>query len=207
MDQEAVTFETKTVEEMKPGDETNTSDEPKAKKTPKIPDEPQEKEKPKTNEELRSSPRLQCAGLAGVQTLPNDERPFPAKIINLSIGGCLMKTEMPLTVAMDEIVELIFCVNLMPFRVRGMVRAIRSETLVGFQFLHLSARSRRQLEELIGELIEHIIKLHRESIANHPVPDNESENRVPTVRKAHAIGMLYPIRPDGGQQGNASGRS
>jgi hypothetical protein len=194
-DQEAITDETKTAEEVKSGDDGST------------PGEPKKQEKPKADEELRSSPRLQCSGLAGIQTLPANERPCPAKIINLSIGGCLMKAERPLNIVVDEIVELIFCVNRIPFRVRGKVRAVRSEALTCFQFPYLSARSRRQLEELIGELIEHLVKLHLESIANRPVPDDERHLSVPSVRKAHAIGMLYPIRPDDDRQGNTSHHS
>jgi hypothetical protein len=192
---------------MKMDQEPKKVEELNAAEEAKQPSELKAEEKPKTNEDLRSSPRLQCSGLAGIQTLPVSEKPFPAKIMNLSVGGCLMKLEMPLILAMDEIVELLFCVNQMPFRVRGKVRAIRSDTLIGFQFPHLSTRSRRQLEDLIGELIEHIVKLHRESIANRPVPDNESDHSVPSVRKAHAIGMLYPIRPDEGQSGNTSHRA
>jgi len=64
-----------------------------------------------------------------------------------------MELERPLTLAIDETVELIFCVNNWPFRVRGKVRAIRSETLIGFQFPQLNDRIRRQLEDLIGEMI------------------------------------------------------
>jgi c-di-GMP-binding flagellar brake protein YcgR len=127
---------------------------------------PEAQKEPETDVELRSSPRLQCFGHAGIQTLPAYEKPFPAKIINLSLGGCLMALEMPPELVMDEIVELIFCVNHMPFHVRGKVRSIRSETLIGFQFPRLSNRSRTQLEDLIKEMIEHLAKLHEESTGN-----------------------------------------
>jgi len=118
----------------------------------KAPEEPDAREKPKTGEEHRHAPRLQCSGVAGIQTLPSCDKPCPATIINLSIGGCLMESERPLMFDMNEIVELIFCVNQMPFRVRGRVRVIRSESVTGFQFPQVSDRVRRQLEDLIGEL-------------------------------------------------------
>src|ERR1035438_6244682 len=122
----------------------------------KTPEEQKTDEKPKTSEELRRSPRLQCSGTAGIQTLPACDKPVPAKIVDLSIGGCLMEFETPKALAVDEIVELIFCVNHMPFRVRGKVRMIHSETLMGFQFPQLSDRIRMQLEDLVGELIERL---------------------------------------------------
>jgi len=106
----------------------------------------------KAREELRRAPRLQCSGAAGIQTLPACNKPCPATIINLSIGGCLMESERSLTLTKNEIVELTFCVNQMPIRVRGCVRAIRSESVIGFQFPQVSDRVRRQLEDLVGEL-------------------------------------------------------
>jgi len=79
-----------------------------------------------------------------------------------------MELKAPLDLAMDEIVELLFNVNQMPFRVRATVRALRSKGLVGFEFLQLSERTRRHLCELIGELIEGLIKLHKKELANLP---------------------------------------
>jgi hypothetical protein len=132
-------------------------------------------EMPKRAEELRQSPRLGCRGYGAVQTLPASEQPCPARILNLSVGGCLMELKGPLDIAVDEIVELIFNVNQMPFRVRAKVRAVRSKGLVGFQFLQLSERTRRHLHELIGELIESLIKLHKKELADNP--DKEDTNK------------------------------
>lgn len=106
----------------------------------------------KVSEELRRAPRLQCSGVAGIQTLPACDKPCPATIINLSIGGCLMESERSLTLAKNEIVELTFCVNQIPIRVRGQVRAIRSKSRIGFQFPRVSDRVRMQLEDLVREL-------------------------------------------------------
>jgi len=100
--------------------------------------------------------------------LPVYEMPCPGKIINLSLGGCLVALEAPQELVMDEIVELIFSVNQMPFHVRGTVRSIRSETLIGFQFSHLSNRVRERLEDLIKELIEQLAKLKDGSFARRP---------------------------------------
>jgi hypothetical protein len=100
--------------------------------------------------------------------LPAYERPCPGKIMNLSVDGCLVALETSLDLVMNEVVELIFCVNQMPFHVRGTVRSIRSETLIGFQFSHLSNRVRARLEDLIKELIEHLAKLQNGSIPRRP---------------------------------------
>jgi c-di-GMP-binding flagellar brake protein YcgR len=100
--------------------------------------------------------------------LPVYERPSPGKIINLSLGGCLVALETPQELVMDEIVELIFSVNQMPFHVRGTVRAIRSGPLIGFQFSHLSNRVRMRLEDLIKELIEELAKMRDGSFARRP---------------------------------------
>jgi hypothetical protein len=142
------------------------------KKDPKESEESKTFEMPKRAEELRQSPRLGCRGFGAVQTLPASERPCPARILNLSVGGCLMELKAPLELAVDEIVELIFNVNQMPFRVRAKVRAVRSKGLVGFQFLQLSERTRRFLHELIAELIENIINLHNKELADHPVKED-----------------------------------
>jgi hypothetical protein len=172
----------------------------------KTPEEPKKVEKPKKDAELRSSPRLQCSGTAGVQTLPISDDPTPAKIINLSTGGCLMELERPLTLAIDETVELIFCVNNWPFRVRGKVRAIRSETLIGFQFPQLNDRIRRQLEDLIGEMIAHLAKLHKQSISHRTAQDDVIHPRSPSAPPTRGASPLPQGKPVVSKQGNLAGR-
>ena len=142
------------------------------KKDPKASEESKTFEMPKRDEELRQSPRLGCRGFGAVQTLPASERPSPARILNLSAGGCLMELKAPLELAVDEIVELIFNINQMPFRVRARVRAIRSKGLVGFEFLQLSERTRWHLLELISELIESLVKFHNRDLANFPAKED-----------------------------------
>jgi len=107
--------------------------------------------------EQRRYPRLECAGPAGVQIAAGEEF-NPATIANLSTGGCLMVLRRPQRISQDKLVELTFEINHLPFRVRGQVRAIRSNTTIGFQFPLLSERVRKQLEDLMKELMENIIK-------------------------------------------------
>jgi len=176
------------------GQEVNAVEELKVGEEQKAPEEAKEQEKLKSDEELRRAPRLQCSGLAGIQTLPACEKPCPAKIINLSIGGCLMESEKPLTLAMDEVVELIFCVNHMPFRVRGKVRAIRSHTVMGFQFPQLSDRVRMQLQDLVGELIDHLRKLHQESLLASPEHDAKPIHN-PAAQTLRGTVPCLPVKP------------
>ena len=189
-------------QEVETGEEPTTGVEKKADQEPMASAELKLEEKKKASSELRRSPRLQCSGLAGVQTLPACEKPCPARIINLSIGGCLMELERPLTLALNENVELIFCVNQMPFRVRGKVRALRSETEIGFQFPQLSDRIRRQLEDLVGELIDHLKKLHQESLANRLLQD-DAKTPQPNACVPPAVLTRQPLRPSQGLPANA----
>lgn len=169
---------------MKMGQDPKTVEKLKIIEARESREEQWKQEKTKGQKELRRSPRLACEGLAGVQTLPACDKPCPATIMNLSIGGCLMELDRPLSLAINEMVELIFCVNRMPFRVRGRVRFIRSATRVGFQFPQPSERVRRQLEELVGELIGHLAKLHQKSISNRLDPDR--------TKKPHLQAALPP---------------
>jgi hypothetical protein len=190
-------------EPIKTGTDASACHELKRGEELKTPEEPGAREKRKPYKELRRSPRLECSGLASVQTLPACEMPYPAKIINLSVGGCLMEFERPMALIQDEIVELLFCVNQMPFRVSGQVRVIRSVKLVGFQFPQLNDRVRSQLEELIGELIEHLADLHQESIANRPVQNNLKHPDASAAPPARTATPHCPIRPTEVPLGNA----
>ena len=106
-----------------------------------------------------------------------------------------MKSEWPLPLSENEIVELIFRVNHMPFRVRGQVRAIRSRTVVGFQFPQLSDRVRRQLEDLIGELIDHLKKLHQESVARSAHQDDTKPIHNPAALASRGAGPYRSNQP------------
>jgi len=108
-------------------------------------------------EEQRRYPRVGCTGTAGVQLAAGEEF-YPAKIVNLSAGGCLMVLQKPQPLPQDTLVELTFHINNLPFRVQGQVKAPRSDTRVGFEFPQLSKRVQRQLEDLVDELIGNIVK-------------------------------------------------
>jgi hypothetical protein len=107
--------------------------------------------------EKRRHTRILCTGNAGVQ-MRAGEPFYPARIVNLSEGGCLMAFEKPQSLAQDTMVELSFQINNLPFRVSGQVKGIRSDARVGLKFPVLSERVRRQLEDLVEDLIDNIVK-------------------------------------------------
>jgi c-di-GMP-binding flagellar brake protein YcgR len=108
-------------------------------------------------QEKRRQTRILCAGSAGIQTQAGDAF-YPAKIVNLSAGGCLIVLQKPQRLSKDTMVELAFQINSLPFRVRGQVRETRSNTRIGFEFPLLSKKVRRQLEDLVDELIDKIVQ-------------------------------------------------
>jgi c-di-GMP-binding flagellar brake protein YcgR len=103
--------------------------------------------------EQRRYPRVECTGDAGVQIAPSGSC-CAAKIVDLSAGGCLLVLKQPQCLTQDTTVELTFTINNLPFRTLGQVKAKRSDKAIGFQFRSLSDSLRRQLEELLQQLIE-----------------------------------------------------
>ena len=107
--------------------------------------------------ERRRHPRFECSGKAGVQLAAGDEF-YPAQLVNLSAGGCLLEFQQPRALDRDASVELVFHLDKTPFQVKGRAKSQHSEKRVGFQFPVLSGRARRQLDDLIDDLIERIVK-------------------------------------------------
>jgi hypothetical protein len=63
-----------------------------------------------------------------------------------------MELSKPVSLDVDEKVELSFEVHCIRFRVLARARALRSNTLIGFQFYDVSERVKGQLKDLIEEL-------------------------------------------------------
>jgi len=99
----------------------------------------------------RRHPRFRCTGHADILLIP-DAPLVPARVVNVSQCGCLIELQQSQRLGQSSSAELTFKVNRLPFRMRVQAAAIRSETLVGFQFDPLGERVRGRLEELIQEL-------------------------------------------------------
>jgi hypothetical protein len=110
-----------------------------------------EKDKQVFIKDRRRNPRFGCTGHADV-LLAADAPLLPARIVNVSKGGCLIELQKSQSLDQSTSAELTFEVNRLPFRIRVRAAGIRSDTMIGFEFPVLSERVRGQLEELIEEL-------------------------------------------------------
>ena len=76
------------------------------------------------------------------------------QILNLSLGGCRVRTDERFSVGIYTRVEAEFYLHGLPFRVGGVSQAILDKNTIGIRFLDMSDRRRDQLTELIAEIAE-----------------------------------------------------
>ena len=76
------------------------------------------------------------------------------QILNLSLGGCRLRTDERFNVGIYTRVEAEFYLHGLPFRVGGVSQAILDKNTVGIRFLDMSDRRRDQLAELMAEITE-----------------------------------------------------
>jgi c-di-GMP-binding flagellar brake protein YcgR len=76
------------------------------------------------------------------------------RILDLSMGGCRIRTDERFPVGIYTRVETEFRLEGMPFRLGGVTQAIHDQYHIGIRFLDMSSRKREQLEQLIEELEE-----------------------------------------------------
>ncbi len=74
------------------------------------------------------------------------------RILDLSLNGCRIRTDVRFPVGIYTRVETEFCLEGLPFRLGGVIQAIHNCNTVGIRFLDLSDRKREQVLELIGEI-------------------------------------------------------
>jgi c-di-GMP-binding flagellar brake protein YcgR len=76
------------------------------------------------------------------------------RILNLSQGGCRLRTDERFNVGIYVRVEAEFYLHGMPFRLAGVSQAILDKNTIGVRFLDMSERRREQLTELMAEIVE-----------------------------------------------------
>ena len=76
------------------------------------------------------------------------------RILDLSLGGCRVRTNEPFPVGIYTRVEVEFRLEGLPFRLGGVIQAIHDRHHVGIRLLDVSSRKREQLEQLIEEIRE-----------------------------------------------------
>jgi hypothetical protein len=76
------------------------------------------------------------------------------RIVDLSLGGCCIRSLEPFPVGTHTRVEIEFCLNGLPFRLAGVSQTVHDRHQVGIRLLDVSSRKREQLNELIAEIAE-----------------------------------------------------
>jgi hypothetical protein len=76
------------------------------------------------------------------------------RILNLSEGGCRLRTDTPFDVGVFVRLETEFYLHGLPFRIAGVSQAILDRNTIGIRFLDMSQRRREQLTELMAEIAE-----------------------------------------------------
>ena len=76
------------------------------------------------------------------------------RILDVSMGGCRIRTNLPFPLGVFRRVETQFRLDGLPFRLAGVTQAIYDPFNVGIRFLDLSERMREQLAQLIEEIKE-----------------------------------------------------
>jgi hypothetical protein len=75
-------------------------------------------------------------------------------IVDLSVGGCRIKTDEKFPVGIYTRIETEFKLHGLPFRLGGVIQAIHDRTTVGIRFLDMSQRKKDQVAELVAEIEE-----------------------------------------------------
>jgi hypothetical protein len=76
------------------------------------------------------------------------------QILDLSLGGCRIRTAARFPMGIYTRVEAEFRLQGVPLRLAGVVQAIHGRDLVGIRFLDVSQRKREQVAELIEEIMK-----------------------------------------------------
>jgi hypothetical protein len=129
-----------------------------------------------TQVDRRRSPRVSCAGLARIISLPSDGLTLPGKLRDLSLLGCGIETASPLQDGTRA--EILLRVNAYSVRVVGQVRAVRAPYVMGVEFLHVSTSGQDILAELIRELArQQAMASTLRAIRRGPGPEKPNQDR------------------------------
>lgn len=112
--------------------------------------------------ERRQHPRIPVDTRASLLLIEVAAR-LPGRILNLSMGGCLILTDDRFPTGVYRRIEVEFTLQGIPFRLGGVTQGIYDRRRVGVRFLDMSERKREQLHLLLRE------------IAASVAPDNTAE--------------------------------
>lgn len=110
-----------------------------------------------TNQDARSKRRRESRAKvdtsAGILLINIGSR-LRGQILDLSMGGCRIRTDDRFPVGIYTRVETEFRLEGLPFRLGGVIQRIYDHKTVGIRFIDLSERKRQQVSELIAEITE-----------------------------------------------------
>jgi PilZ domain len=98
----------------------------------------------------RRSARFSCSGDAKITLLPSDGLFLPGKILDLSLHGCRVDTNLRFDCGVRA--EIVLRVNDAAFRAIGEVKELREGAGAGIEFVQLSSSGKDTLMDLIKEL-------------------------------------------------------
>jgi len=107
----------------------------------------------KTRRERRAFPRHAVDAYTKM-LLINTGICMAGRVLDLSLGGCKIRTEEPFQVGIFVRVEAEFYLQGLPFRISGVSQSVFDKNTLGVRFLDMSQRRREQLAELIAEIAE-----------------------------------------------------
>jgi hypothetical protein len=116
--------------------------------------------------ERRKQPRQQVDTWATIH-LVNIASRLRGRILNLSLGGCSIRTEKCFPVGIYTRVEAEFHFEGLPFRLGGVVQALPDRKNVGIRFLDMSERKREQVERLMAEIAQSREQQESDGISTH----------------------------------------
>lgn len=105
-------------------------------------------------ESTDTEPRNDVDATATIR-LVNMGADIPGRILDISSGGCRIRTDRPFQVGIFRRVETEFRIKGLPFRLGGVTQTIYDPFNVGIRFVDMSDRKREQLLQLIEEIQEH----------------------------------------------------
>ena len=102
----------------------------------------------------RANPRLDVDTQVTLHMVDLAAR-LSGRIVDLSLGGCLIYTHKAFPLGIYRRVEVEFRLHGLPFRLAGVTQTLYSKHNIGIRFLDMSDRKREQLSALIGEVMEY----------------------------------------------------
>lgn len=113
----------------------------------------QPENKPATYRERRQHARHKIDTTAMLYMVEVGAR-MSGRLLNLSLGGCLIRTDERFPTGVFRRIEIEFCMQGIPFRIAGVTQNVHDRRNVGIRFVDMSDRKREQLIRLMREIEE-----------------------------------------------------